>query len=258
MRPSQLALLHSVLDAALAACLAGPVATLESAHLRALLLERLLRDGGAVLEPSGEPGRGRLLRLVDDVVRVERAPLPPRPPAAGSSRPPRPPDLRLVDPERLDLEVHARSTLAQPPDGAGRALLERLGRVAARTTDALILACDRRSYDALRRAAAAGAPAPAPSGAPVPRRRTDPPVLGALCAAVLPPSAALAADFGDHEADVGAGQLFVASGAVTPMVFGVQRVVVAVRLRAGAGRAAVERGEAQLDAFAGGAPYGGW
>ena len=78
MRPTQLALLQSVLDAAVAACLGGVAATLESAHLRALLLERLLGEGCAILEPAAEPGRGRLLRLTDEVVRVERTALPAR------------------------------------------------------------------------------------------------------------------------------------------------------------------------------------
>ena len=248
MRPTQRALLRSTLDAALAACLRSPVATLDGAHLRAVLLAELLQGGCAVLEPTAEPRRGKLLRLVDDVVRVERLPLPTRPGVAGSRRAPRPPDLRVWAPERLDLEVHARGTLAAPPAGGGRALLERLGRLASRTTDALLLACDRRSYDALRRAAGVVRPGPPTDSVAAGR---EPSALGALCAAVLPPSCALTDELAEHEADVGRGQRYVAVGAVTPMVFGVQRVVVGLCLRGGAARS-LDAAEpvAQLDAFA--------
>lgn len=248
MRPTQRALLQSTLDAALEACLRSPVATLDGAHLRAVLLGALLERGCAVLEPAAAPRRGKLLRLVEEVVRVERVPLPPRPGAATGRRAPRPPDLRVWQPERLDLEVHARGTFAVPAPGAGRALLERLGRLASRATDAVVLACDRRSYDALRRPVAGRATAPAHEDAAPP-----PSPLAALCGAVLPPSCSLGSGFEEHEADVGRGRVYVAVGAVTPMVFGVQRVVVGLAMRGAAARSPDEEAAAaQLDAFAGG------
>ena len=77
MRPTQRALLQTTLDLALATCLRSPVATADGAHLRAVLLGELLGAGCALLEPAAEPRRAKLLRLVDDVVRVERVPLPP-------------------------------------------------------------------------------------------------------------------------------------------------------------------------------------
>ena len=237
MRPTQRALLQSTLDLALATCLRSPVATADGAHLRAVLLGELLGAGCAVLEPAAEPRRAKLLRLVDDVVRVERVPLPSAPPGG---RRPRPPDLRLWHPERLDVEVHARGAFALPPAGSGRRLHERLARLAARATDVVLLACDRRSYDVLRRPPGAQG---ADAGGHTP--------LSALCAAVLPPSCALTADFQETESDVGRGQRWLAIGAVTPMVFGVQRVVVALTLRAGGPRSLdAEPAPAQLDAFA--------
>lgn len=237
MRPTQRALLQTTLDLALATCLRSPVATADGAHLRAVLLGELLGAGCALLEPAAESRRAKLLRLADDVVRVERVPLPPGPPGR---RRPRPPDLRLWHPERLDVEVHARGAFALPPAGAGRLLHERLARLAARATDVVLLACDRRSYDVLRRP---------PAGRGEGEGGHTP--LSALCAAVLPPSCTLAADFEEAECDVGRGQRWLSIGAVTPMVFGVQRVVVALTLRAGTPRPLdAEPAAAQLDAFA--------
>jgi hypothetical protein len=70
---------------------------------------------------------------------------------------------------------------------------------------------------------------------------------------VLPPSCSLGGAFEEHEADVGRGQLYVAAGAVTPMVFGVQRVIVGLAMRGGTTRPPREEAAAvQLDAFDGG------
>lgn len=254
MRPTQLALLHDVLHAAQAACERGAAATLDSAHLRALLFERLLEDGCTLLEPTAEPGQGRLLRLDEAVVRTERVALPAA--GEGRGRAARPPDLRVWAPERLGIDVHARGTFARPGRDAGAALLHRVARLARRESDVLLLACDRRSYDRLRWLRGADAPA---EGASARRGRGKAPgadgddgaALRALCAAVLPPSAALGAELSEHEVDVGRGMVYVAQAAVTPMVFGVQRVVAGLWLRAGAKqRASSGLLELQLDAFA--------
>ena len=256
MRPTQLALLHTVVRAAQAACERAAAATLDAAHLRGLLFERLLEDGCTLLEATGEPGRGRLLRLDDAVVRRERVALPA--PAEGGVRAPRPPDLRLWAPERLGVDVHARGTFARPARDAGAALLQRLARLARRESDALVLACDRRSYDRLRwvgtnrEAPGVGAAAPGRRGRTNARKGDgeDAAALRALCAAALPPSAALGGELSEHEAEVGRAMTYVASAAVTPMVFGVQRVVVGLWLRAGARRGVMSPPTAlQLDAF---------
>lgn len=235
-------LLEQLLDVAHAQCLRSPAATSDAVHLRAVLLDRLLADGHGVLEPSSEARVGRLLRLVDDVVRIERVPMPPR--ARSNGRPVRPPDLRVWTPERLDLEVYARGTFRAPATSGTRALHDRLARLAAGTSDALLMACDRRSYDALRR----GPGAPSDDGEGRGDPRSD---LAALAAALLPPSATLAQSFDGAEVELGRNQRWTVRGAVTPMVFGVQRVVLALTLRtAGRGLSvAAAAPSAQLDAF---------
>jgi hypothetical protein len=255
MRPTQLALLHSVVRAAQAACEHAAAATLDAAHLRGLLFERMLEDGCTLLESTGEPGQGRLLRLDDAVVRVERIALPGV--GDGRTRVARPPDLRLWTPERLGVDVHARGSFVRPGRDAGAALLHRLARLARRESDVLLLACDRRSYDRLRWLPSArdgdlAAGVPVRRGRPTVREgdAEDAAALRALCAAVLPSSAALHGEPAEHEAEVGRGMTYVAHAAVTPMVFGVQRVVVGLWLRGGArARVAGDAAELQLDAF---------
>jgi hypothetical protein len=232
MHPKQLALIESALDAVVAECLRSPVATLEAGHLRTLLTEHFLRAGAGVLERGATSAEGRLLRLRDEVVKVERVRLERRERTGG--RPPRLPDLRLADPIALGLDLWARSTLAAAGRLAPRALHERLDALAAGTSDVLLLACDRRAYDALRveRAAEGG----------------QPPVLARLCAALLPPSATL----GDERTSAApsmARRSWRTLAVMTPMVFGAQRVVVALWP---AQRPVTEASAApQLDAFEG-------
>lgn len=239
----QLILLEQLLQAATTECVHSPTATWSAQHLKATLVRALLTGGCAVLEPGARPREGKLLRLVDDVVRVERAALPERRVAGGGRRPVRAPDLRVWEPERLDVELVARGTFAPAARDLGRAVLDRFGRLASRATDALVLVCDRRSYDALRRGS--GSADGAAEGC-------EPRALAALCAAVLPPSGALsAAGLASFDADVGGGRVYAGRARVTPMVFGVQRVVAAVWLASGATTALDCGGElAQLDAFA--------
>ena len=72
----------------------------------------------------------------------------------------------------------------------------------------------------------------------------------ALCAAVLPASRELSAGTATFESDLGAGVRYAGRARVTPMVFGVQRVVAAVWLDGGAKTARDCQAEAvQLDAF---------
>ncbi|HEY0969724.1 MAG TPA: hypothetical protein VGE02_01975 [Gemmatimonadales bacterium] len=234
-------LLEQLLDVVHAECVRSPAATTDAVHLRAVLFDRLLADGHGILEPSSEARVGRLLRLVDDVVRVERVPVPPR--ARSGGRPVRPADLRVWTPGRLDLELHARGTFRAPATSDTRALHHRLARLAAGVSDALVLACDRRSYDALRRGPGA---ALEDGDVRVPR-----PDLAALAAAVLPPSSTLAQSFGEGEVELGRSRRWAVRGAVTPMVFGVQRVVLALR-PSSAGRAVAAvaaTAPVQLDAF---------
>lgn len=244
MLPPQLSLLELLLDVVHAECLRSPAATSDGVHLRAVLFDRLLADGHGILEPSSEARVGRLLRLEDDVVRVERVPAPPR--ARSGGRPVRLPDLRIWTPDRLDLELHARGTFRAPATSTTRALHDRLARLAAGASDALLLACDRRSYDALRR----GPGAPSGDGDGRGDTRSD---LAALAAALLPPSTALAQQFGEAQVELGRSQRWTVRGAVTPMVFGVQRVVLALALRTTSRGAAATTGAApaQLDVFGG-------
>ncbi|HEX3158635.1 MAG TPA: hypothetical protein VHQ45_08960 [Gemmatimonadaceae bacterium] len=224
------ALLRPVLDAAHAECVGSPVATLGDDHLRAVLAAAMLRAGHSLLEPAARPGQGRLLRLVDDVVRVESHPLPR---AAADAA------LRVRGTERLDVAVHARGVFGGPR-GRGAPLAVRLARLASGRMDAVVLACDRRSYEALRRthAAAAGAPA----------------AVTVLCRDVLPAWDQLTPEFSVHET-LAAGRSWAVLAATTPMVFGVQRVVAGVWVRPPArrrGSATTAAGHAeQLDAFGG-------
>ena len=225
MQPSQLALVEQLLHLAAAECVQSPTATWGAQHLKATLVRELLRDGCAVLEPTARPREGKLLRLEGDVVRTVRQALPDRRPAGAGRRPVRAPDLRLWEPERLDVELVARGTFAPAARDLGRAMLERFARLASRGTDVLLLACDRRSYDALRQGGAGEEPAPG---------SCEPRALAALCAAVLPESRDLSAGTATFESDLGAGVHYAGRARVTPMVFGVQRVIAAVWLHGGA------------------------
>ena len=221
------ALLRPVLDAAYAECVGSPVATLGDDHLRAVLAAALLRAGHSLLEPTARPGHGRLLRLVDDVVRVESHPLPRATDAA----------LRVRGTDRLDLGVHARGVFGSAR-ARGVPLAARLARLASGRMDAVVLACDRRSYEALRRVHGATADAPA--------------AVTVLCRDVLPSWERLTPDFAVHET-LAAGRSWAMLAATTPMVFGVQRVVAGVWVRPPARRQRpASAGDAeQLDAFGG-------
>jgi hypothetical protein len=210
MHPKQLALVEGALDAIGAECLRSPVATLNAGHLKALLVERLLRDGAAVLERGASAREGKLLRLAGEVVKVERHAIA-RPPRAG--RAPRTADLRVLDPIALSLELHARSALAGTDRTLARALGDRMDAVAAGTSDVMLLACERRAWDALR------VERPGADG--------EPPALARMCAALLPPSAELSDERARREPTLG-GRAWRVLAAITPMVYGAQRVVAAL------------------------------
>lgn len=232
MHPKQLALLEEAHGATLAECLRSPVATLNAGHLKAVLVEQLLRGGACVMERGSSASEAKLLRMVDEVVKVERHAVSPAR-ANGGGRPPRPADLRLAAPTKLDLDLFTRSAMASPDRMAARALLDRVDALGAGTSDALLLACDRRGYDALRvKRSAEG---------------EQPSVLATLCAALLPPSAELGTEPASLSPTLN-GRAWAVIGAITPMVFGVQRVVVALRPIRRAGPMETI-GAGQLDAF---------
>jgi hypothetical protein len=231
MHPKQLALIEGALDAIAGGCVRSAVATLNAGHLKAVLVEHLLRAGAGVVERGASSSEGRLLRMgVDDVVRVERVAVD-RPPLPAPGARPRVADLRVIEPVALALELWSRSALVAPDRTGPRALLERFGALAAGSADALVIACDRRAWDALRVERAAEGETPSE--------------LSRLCAALLPPSSALGPERTRSEARVG-GRGYGLMAVVTPMVFGAQRVVAAVW--PGQRRVAVTTA-AQMDAF---------
>lgn len=208
MDPRQLTLIAGALDAVAAECVRSPVATLNSGHLRAIVVEHFLRAGAAIFERGATSSDGRVLRLTGDVIRSEAHVLPPRGRASG--RPPRMPDLRLLDPVALGLDLHARGALAAPDRDASRILLERFASLASGASHALLIACDRRAWDSLR----------------VERPGADarPTELSRLCSALLPASATLDPEPTDSSPTL-AGRPWSVRATITPMVFGVQRVV---------------------------------
>ena len=226
----QLTLLAGALDAVAAECVRSPVATLNDGHLRAVLVEHFLRADAAIFERGATSCEGRLVRLSGDVIRADPHVLPPRPARAG--RPARAPDLRLLDPVALGLDVHARGALAAAERDASRSLLDRFAALASGATHALALACDRRAWDALRvqRPGAGGGP-------------TE---LSRLCGALLPATATLAAEPAESSPSIG-GRPWGVRALITPTVFGVQRVAAVVWCRRTA-RIAPEAPR-QLDAF---------
>lgn len=244
MDASQVALLDELLGIAYDACVRSPAATASAAHLKAVLFDAMLGRGGAIVEPASRAGFARVLRLVDDVVRIERVAVPRS--SGAPERPSRPADLQLHAPARLRVELHARGGLMTPPREAPRLLHERLQRLTTGQADALVLVCDRRSYDGIRRGprSTAGDDAPAPSAPSAAHAR--------LWRAILPASASLVSELAPHETAVAGGARFIVMAAVTPMVFGVQRIVAGVRIR-GVRRGPGERAaEVQLDAFGSG------
>lgn len=229
MLPRQLALVDDAIDAVAAECLRSPVATMHAGHLRAVVAERWLRSGCTVVERGASASERRLVRLVDDVVQVERGSAPPGPHAG---RPPRLPDLRVGAPVVLGLDLWARGATSPADRHLGRQLHDRLDAVAAGTSDLLLLACDRRAWDALRveRTTADGSPAALPR----------------LCASLLPASATLRDERVESAPTLG-GRRWRVVAAMTPMVFGAQRVVAA--LWAARRPSASVRVDVQLDAF---------
>jgi hypothetical protein len=228
MHPRQLALIEDAVGAVAAECVRSPVATLNAGHLRALLVEHMLRAGVTIVERGATAAERRLVRLVDDVVQIEQDAREPR---TSRGRAPRPPDLRVGAPVVLGIDLWARSAMA-PDRQASARLHERLAALADGHADLLLLACDRRAYDALR----------------VERRGADgePAALPRLCAVLLPASASLDASMSVSSATLGARR-WGAGATITPMVFGAQRVVVALWA---AKRPGTDGGSAaQLDAF---------
>lgn len=230
MLPRQLALVDDALDAVATECVRSPVATMNAGHLRAVVAERWLRDGCTVVERGSTASERRLVRLVEDVVQIERGPAPAD--ARRNGRPPRPADLRLVAPVVLGLDLWARGATSPADRLLGRQLHDRLDAVAAGTSDVLLVACDRRAWDALRveRTTADGSPA----------------ALSRLCAALLPPSPTLGAERSTATPTLG-GRRWTVVAAMTPMVFGAQRVVAALWTSKRSAELPAER--AQLDAF---------
>lgn len=230
MDSRQLTLLAGALDAVAAECVRSPVATLNTGHLRAIVVEHLLRSGAAIFERGATASEGRLLRLAGEVIRAEPHVLPGR--ARGAARPPRASDVRVLDPIALGVDLHARGALAPADRDASRQLLDRFSALASGASHALLLAVDRRSWDSLR-VERAGADA-------------QPTELSRLCAALLPASASLAAEPCDSTPTLGSRPWSVRA-AITPMVFGVQRVAAVVWARKTA--AVTEPAPPQLDAF---------
>ena len=210
MHPTQHALIESTLLAVADECVRSPVATMSAGHLRAVVAERLLREGATLVERGATSSQRRLVRLVDDVVQVERgeAPSP-----ASRARPSRTPDLRIGAPVLLGIDLWARGALSPAERLGGRWLHERIAALGDGTSDVLLLACDRRAYDALRvaRTGADGEPAALPR----------------LCAALLPPSASLGAE-PTAAAPTLANRRWGTRAVLTPMVFGAQRVALAL------------------------------
>jgi hypothetical protein len=231
MHPKQLALIEAALGAVADECVRSPVATMSAGHLRAVVAERLLRDGATLVERGASAAERRLVRLVDDVVQVERADSPR---AAHRGRLPRSPDLRVVSPVLLGVDLWARGALSPAERLGGRWLHERIAALADGTSDVLLLACDRRAYDALRvaRTGADGEPAALPR----------------LCAALLPPSRSLGTEPMLAAPTLG-GRRWGARATLTPMVFGAQRIALALWAER---RVAVTcAADPQLDAFEG-------
>ncbi|HYD51126.1 MAG TPA: hypothetical protein VEA99_00815, partial [Gemmatimonadaceae bacterium] len=95
MHPKQLALIDDAVGVLAAECVRSPVATLNAGHVRAVLVEHLLRGGATIVERGATAAERRLVRLVDDVVQIETDARESR---TTRRRPPRPADLRLCAP----------------------------------------------------------------------------------------------------------------------------------------------------------------
>jgi hypothetical protein len=227
MHPTQLALIEDAVGAVAAECVRSPVATMNAGHLRAVLAEHLLRAGATIVERGAKAGERRLVRLVDDVVLIEHDTRDAR---AVRGRPRRPADLRIGAPVVLGIELWARSAMAPDRLAAAR-LEERLGALADGHADLLLLACDRRAYDTLR----------------VERRGADgePAALSRLCGTLLPASASLDGSI-TRAAPTLAARRWGTAASITPMVFGAQRVVLALWATK---KAVAEVAASQLDAF---------
>ena len=184
-------------------CRLSAVGNLLENHLKVVIVDRLLRAGHSVMEGTSRAGKGKVLRLDGsrmDVQYVSR-------PSKSTS-----PDIRIVAPEPLVLELQARSLYGTQDTLFSAYIVDDLERVRDGRADAFILAADRDIYDPIRGVKANN----------LGRRALAPDVL----AASLPPSQSC--ECGESvECRVPSGE-FACSIARVASPYGTERIILSV------------------------------
>lgn len=141
MTSDQIDALDLVFSAVVDECRSSVVGNLLENHLKVVVVDRLLRTGHSIMEGTTRAGQGKVLRLDQGRVSVQYVPRESR---ATS------PDIRIVAPVSLVLELQARSLYGTQDALFSANIVDDLERVRDGRADAFILAADRGIYDPIR------------------------------------------------------------------------------------------------------------
>ena len=141
MTPDQRAALAVAFSAVVDECQTSVVGNLLENHLKVVVVDRLLRAGYSVMEGTSRAGQGKIIRLDGDRVSVQ---------FVSRASMPTSPDLRIVAPAQLVLELQARSLFGTQDTLFSANIVDDLARVRDSRADAFIFAADREIYDPIR------------------------------------------------------------------------------------------------------------
>jgi len=141
MNSDQSAVLEVAFSAAVDECRWSAVGNLLENHLKVVIVDRLLRAGCSVLEGTSRQGQGKVVRIEDGRIACQFVPRASMPTS---------PDIRVVAPARLVLELQARSLFGTQDTLFSANIVDDLERVRDGRADAFILAADREIYDPIR------------------------------------------------------------------------------------------------------------
>lgn len=139
-----------ILNAVSDVCETELLATQSEHYLKVVTIGRLLRAGGSIIEPGNRPGKGRLLRYDGKRVTAALIDLPLMPAPADSEKRRLSPDIRVYEPERVTVELQARSQFGSQSTLFTKNIADDLRRLATRQVDLFVLAADCGIYDSLR------------------------------------------------------------------------------------------------------------
>lgn len=134
-------ILRAAFSATVEECQTSAVGNLLENHLKVVIVDRLLRLGCAIMEGTSRAGRGKIVRVRDGRIGFEYVARPSMPTS---------PDIRVVAPVQLVLELQARSLFGTQDTLFSANIADDLDRVRDGRAHAFILAADLEIYDPIR------------------------------------------------------------------------------------------------------------